>query len=81
LQLRDGQPRRRTAAALFAFVGDAPVVRLVIALEGQQRAGFRQRPGGVEQFLEIGAATDQAPTEADSRPSVQVKPRLRDDGQ
>ena len=42
LQLRDGQPRRRPAAALFALIGDAPVVRLVVPLEGQQGIGRRQ---------------------------------------
>ena len=45
LELRDGQPGRRTAAAFFALIGDAPVVRLVVALEGQQGVGRRRAAG------------------------------------
>ena len=73
LQLGDGHPRRRTAAACFALIGDAPVVRLVVALEGQQGVGRGQRPGGFDELLEIGAAADQAPTEPDAGLPVQVE--------
>ena len=73
LKLGDGQPRGRPPAAFFTLVGNPPIVRLVIAFKCQQGAGRRQLPGGFDEFLEIGAAADQAPTEPHAGFFVQVK--------
>jgi hypothetical protein len=35
LKLCDGHPRRLATAAFLALIGDAPVVRLVVALKGE----------------------------------------------
>jgi len=64
LKLCDGHPRALATAALLALIGDTPVVRLVVALEREQRAGFSKRLTCFDQLLHISPTTDQSPTQA-----------------
>src|SRR5579862_254675 len=55
------------SATGLPLVGDAPVVRLVRPLKGQQSASSSHLPGRTDQFVKICTAASQAPTEPNAR--------------
>ncbi len=76
LQFRDGQPGRSGAASFFTLILHAPVVRLVVAFQGQQRIGLGQDFGRLDKSRQIRSAADQSPAESHARVAMQVEERL-----
>jgi hypothetical protein len=70
-QLNDDRNPRLVLSSGFVLIGDAPVVRLVVALDGQERTGRSQLPGFTNESAKVRAAAQQAV--GDSRAGSLVK--------